>query len=228
MADTPNSQQEESNGVNSIVIGSIILLITLGLALVIGAVLLALNAEAAAPGVEIIRDLMIIVLALLLALVGTAIVVLLIQIARLVNLLNNEVQPLIQAASDTINTVRGTATFLSNNLVEPVMAVNSAVKGVTRMAQDADAIRQAAGILMSAATGAHTSASPVVEEISDAEKQIKAGDETGSTGSEESIGVASEQSEHDNSTNGNVKVKGEANQPSQDCESIGEDKDGKR
>lgn len=222
MADSPNSQQEESNGANAIVIGAIILLITVGIALVAAAVLLALNAEAAAPGVEIIRDLMIIVLALLLALVGTAIVVLLIQIARLVNLLNNEVQPLIQAASDTVNTVRGTATFLSNNLVEPVMAVNSAVKGMTRMAQDADAIRQAAGILMSAATGARASTSPAAEETSDAEAQTKAGDETGSTDSEQSTGAESGQSDHDKSTTGNGKVKGEADQPSQDCESIGE------
>ncbi len=219
MADTPNSQQEESNGVNSAVIGSIILLITLGLALVVAAVLLAFNAETVAPGVEIIRDLMIIVLALLLALVGTAIVVLLIQIARLVNLLNNEVQPLIKAASDTVNTVRGTATFLSNNLVEPVMAVNSAVKGMTRMAQDADAIRQAAGILMSAATGARAAANPAAEKTADADAQAEAG----TTDSEESTGADTKQSDHDNSTTGNGKVKGEANQPSQDCESIGEE-----
>jgi hypothetical protein len=112
---------------------------------------------------------------------------------------------LIQAASDTVNTVRGTATFLSNNLVEPVVAINSAVKGVTRMAQDADAIRQAAGILMSAATGTRTATDPAAVETSEAETQAKTDDETGTASSKESTGVDSEQSERDNITDENGK-----------------------
>jgi len=75
----------------------------------------------------------------------------LIQLARLVNLIHNEVEPLIDAASDTVNTVRGTAAFLSKNLVEPVTAVNSTIRGMSKVVGDVDAIRKAAGVAMAAA-----------------------------------------------------------------------------
>lgn len=132
-----------------IIIGVAILLITLGL-LVIAAVLAA-NAQTTAPGVRIIRDLLIIIVTLEVIVVGAAITVFLIQVARLVNLISNELEPLISATSDTVNTVRGTAQFLSKNLVEPVMTMNSALKGLARVAGDVDALRKAAGVVMDVA-----------------------------------------------------------------------------
>jgi len=72
-----------------------------------------------------IRDSFIILMSLELLFVGFSFVILIYQIARLVNLVQNEIKPLLKAANDTINTVRGTASFLSDAFVEPVVKINA-------------------------------------------------------------------------------------------------------
>lgn len=146
-----------------IIIGVAIVLITLGLLVI--AYVLASNAENSAPGVRVIRDLLIIVVTLEVIVIGAAVTVFLVQVARLVNLISNEVEPLITATSDTVNTVRGTALFLSKNLVEPVMTMNSALKGLAKVAVDVDVLRKAAGMVIDVAnsaspTSTHSTLSP--------------------------------------------------------------------
>ena len=65
--------------------------------------------------------------------IGVALVVLLIQLASLINLLQNEIRPIIQAANETVNTLRGTAEFLGENLVEPVIKLNSYLASIQRV-----------------------------------------------------------------------------------------------
>jgi amino acid permease len=64
--------------------------------------------------------------------IGAALVVLVIQIAALINLLQNEVKPILQSTSDTVNTLRGTTEFLSENLIEPVIKLNSYLAGLRK------------------------------------------------------------------------------------------------
>jgi hypothetical protein len=59
-------------------------------------------------------------------------VVLVIQFASLINLLQNEVKPILQSTSETVNTLRGTTEFLSENLVEPVIKLNSYLAGLRK------------------------------------------------------------------------------------------------
>lgn len=165
MSDTsrPEARSEDRQPTQSILIGAILGIVLLTAALVVGAVLLAINAESTAPTVEVVRDLLIIALALELLVIGVAIVVFLVQVARFINLVNNEVQPIITATSDTLNTVRGTAAFLGKNLVEPVIAANAALRGMAKAVKDVEAIRKAAGIAVSAAM-ASTGSTPVTAE----------------------------------------------------------------
>ena len=79
-----------------------------------------------------IRDIFIIFMAFESLLIGAALVVLIIQIASLINLLQNEVKPILQSTSDTVNTLRGTTEFLSENLVEPVIKLNSYLAGLRK------------------------------------------------------------------------------------------------
>ena len=65
--------------------------------------------------------------------IGVALVVLIVQLASLINLLQNEVKPILHATSDTVNTLRGTAEFLGENMVEPVIKLNGYLAGMTRM-----------------------------------------------------------------------------------------------
>ncbi|MBN1202307.1 MAG: hypothetical protein JXJ20_10665 [Anaerolineae bacterium] len=91
----------------------------------------------AANWIGIIRDLFIIVLAMEGMIMGIALIVLIVQLAALVNLLQNEIQPIVDNANETVTTVRGTAQFMSQNLVEPVIkfsALTAALGGLVREA----------------------------------------------------------------------------------------------
>ena len=80
-----------------------------------------------------IRDIFIILMAFESLIIGAALVVLIIQIASLTNLLQNEVKPILQSTSETVNTLRGTTEFLSENLVEPVIKLNSYLAGLRKL-----------------------------------------------------------------------------------------------
>jgi hypothetical protein len=51
-------------------------------------------------------------------------VVLIAQLAILINLLQNEIRPILDSTTETVNTLKGTTQFLSNNLTEPVIKLN--------------------------------------------------------------------------------------------------------
>jgi len=80
-----------------------------------------------------IRDILIIFMALVSLVIGAAMVVLIVQLASLINLLNNEIKPILDATNETIATLRGTTQFLSENLIEPVMKLNSYLAGLQKM-----------------------------------------------------------------------------------------------
>ena len=80
-----------------------------------------------------IRDIFIIFMAFESLIIGAALVILVIQFASLINLLQNEVKPILQSTSETVNTLRGTTEFLSENLVEPVIKLNSYLAGLRRI-----------------------------------------------------------------------------------------------
>ena len=80
-----------------------------------------------------IRDVFIIVVALETLLIGVALIVLIVQLASLINLLQNEVRPILHATSETVNTLRGTAEFLGESVIEPVIKLNGYLAGLQRM-----------------------------------------------------------------------------------------------
>lgn len=82
---------------------------------------------------ETIRDIFIIVMALESLVIGAALVVLIVQIAQLTNLLRHEIKPILDSTSETINTLRGTTAFMSENLVEPVIKLNSYLAALQRL-----------------------------------------------------------------------------------------------
>ncbi len=103
------------------------------LALLITAIYFLLRPETPADEVGRIRDVFIIVVGLETLIIGVALVILLIQLASLINLLQNEVRPILQATNETVNTLRGTAEFLGENVVEPVIKLNSYLASIQRV-----------------------------------------------------------------------------------------------
>jgi hypothetical protein len=80
-----------------------------------------------------IRDVFIIVVALESLVIGVALIILIIQLASLINLLQNEVRPILTATSETVNNLRGTAEFLGESVVEPVIKLNGYLAGMNRL-----------------------------------------------------------------------------------------------
>jgi len=76
-----------------------------------------------------IRDIFIIFMDFESFIICLTLIILMFQLARLINLLQNEIKPIINSTNDTVNTIRGTTIFLSNNLVEPVMKMNEYMAG---------------------------------------------------------------------------------------------------
>jgi hypothetical protein len=81
---------------------------------------------------ETLRDVFIIFMSLEFLVIGLAMIVLIIQLARLTALLQNEVQPILESTNETVKTLRGTTSFLSKNLVEPVVRANSSVAALRK------------------------------------------------------------------------------------------------
>jgi uncharacterized membrane protein len=80
-----------------------------------------------------IRDILVIFMAFELLIIGFTAILLIIQIARLVNLFQNEIKPLLESANETMGTLRGTAVFLGDTLVQPVIKANSYLAGFRRI-----------------------------------------------------------------------------------------------
>ena len=87
------------------------------------------------PGTDTarVRDIFIIFLALEFLLIGLAMVILIIQLARLSHLLQHEIRPILESTSETANTLRGTTHFLSDHLVEPVIKLNQYLAGLNKV-----------------------------------------------------------------------------------------------
>ncbi len=111
--------------VASIIAGIVLILVLLGVAIFF-------LMQPATP-TDKIRDVFIIVVALESLVIGAALVILVVQLASLINLIQNEVRPILNATSETVNNLRGTVEFLGENVVEPVVKLNGYLAGLRRM-----------------------------------------------------------------------------------------------
>jgi hypothetical protein len=154
MAEQPTTPQDQSTAQEStpkkgrawyfwplVGLGALVAVFLIGL---VGALLIAVfaNPDDAANWVGIIRDLFIIVLAMEGMLMGIALMVLVLQLAALVNLLQNEIKPIVDNANETVTTVRGTAQFMSQNVVEPVIKVGALAAGIGGVVRELFRLRQ--------------------------------------------------------------------------------------
>ena len=121
-------------------IGVVVLfLVGLVAALIVG---IFVDADAAANWVGMVRDMFIIVLALEGMFMGLAVIVLILQLAALLNVLQNEIKPIVDNAQETVSTVRGTTQFISQNVVEPVIKVGAWTTGIGAMLRELVGIRR--------------------------------------------------------------------------------------
>ena len=87
------------------------------------------------PITAVVRDIAIIVLALVTGVIGIFLAILIFQVQSLIALLRNEVKPILDSANQTVSTVRGTSTFVSDSVVSPMIQVLSFASGVRQTAK---------------------------------------------------------------------------------------------
>ena len=100
----------------ALIVGGIVLL-----ALFVGAIYFLLTFDKTAT----IRDIFIILLGFELAVMGIAAILLIFQTTRLINMFQHEIKPVLDAANETMSTLRGTVIFMSDAFVQPVIKLNS-------------------------------------------------------------------------------------------------------
>jgi hypothetical protein len=93
--------------------------------------------------VEIFRDMFIIFLALEGILIILALAVLIVQVARLINLIQNEVKPVLTNTQQTVKTAKGTVDFVSDTVSEPLIKASAFMAGFGVVMNNLGGIRRA-------------------------------------------------------------------------------------
>ena len=99
LTELQEQERKQKAIVTGIIAGIVVILVLLGIAIFF-------LMQPTAP-TDKIRDIFIIVVALESLVIGVAMIVLIIQLASLINLLQNEVRPILNATNETVNTLRG-------------------------------------------------------------------------------------------------------------------------
>jgi len=128
----PEVEGQTKNGVKSKMIWAVLAGLIILAALITGIVFLAKSDTITTSH---IRDIFIIVLALESLIIGGALVILVVQLALLINLLQNEIKPILETTRRTVNTLKGTTAFLSEHAVKPVINLGSLAAGMKRLVE---------------------------------------------------------------------------------------------
>jgi len=131
-SENPNGSPTDLRRQRTTIFGAVIgVVIFLGL--LITCIVLLLLPSTEASTVARIRDVFIILMALESLLIGLVLVLLIVQLSRLTNLLQNEIKPILDSTNETVSNLRGTTAFLSANLVEPVIKLNESIAALQRL-----------------------------------------------------------------------------------------------
>jgi len=92
--------------------------------------------------VELLRDAAIIFVAFETLFIGVLLIILMLQVQSLVVLLRDEIKPMLEAANETLTTVRGTTQFVSHNVVSPVVKWSGYLAGLQRIVREISGLRK--------------------------------------------------------------------------------------
>jgi hypothetical protein len=121
-----------------LLVGIIVLIFGLGLLFALGS-----EFETTAIRLAYLRNLVFITLAIEGIVIIFAIAVLIVQIARLVNLLQSEVRPILEDTQAAAKSAKGTAEFVGNNVTQPIIKLSAFAAGVGTLVRELGGIRRA-------------------------------------------------------------------------------------
>lgn len=118
--------------------GGIILLLFIA-----GLVLGIIDSDYWGPRISSVRDLFIIIVAFEFILIIAAITVLILQVARLINLLQNEIKPILDNTKETVDSAKGTAQFVGTNVTQPLIRAGGFFAGLRIFISELGGLRRA-------------------------------------------------------------------------------------
>jgi hypothetical protein len=124
-----------------LLIGLVVLMVFLS----IRAYQATMNDVGPSPGsvvVGLLRDAAIIFVAFETLIIGLLLIILTLQIQSLTVLLRDEIRPMLEAANETMRTVRGTTRFVSHSVVSPVMKWSGYLAGARRIFKEVAGLRK--------------------------------------------------------------------------------------
>jgi hypothetical protein len=127
--EAPPTGEQVSKRTQTLIIGGAVLFLVILVAVI---VLMAMNQEVT----QVIRDIAIVFVAVQSFLIGLAMLLLIFQIQMLIQVLRDEIQPLLRSVNDTASTVRGTTAFVSQNVVSPFIKLAGFSAAVQRVTSD--------------------------------------------------------------------------------------------
>lgn len=92
--------------------------------------------------VSLLRDAAIIFVAFETLVIGVLLIILMVQVQSLVVLLRDEIRPMLEAANETLATVRGTTQFVSHNVVSPVVKWSGYLAGFQAILREIAGLRE--------------------------------------------------------------------------------------
>ena len=92
----------------------------------------------------VVRDIAIVFVAVATFMMGLAMILLIFQLQVLIQVLRDEIQPLLRSVNDTVSTVRGTTEFLSHNMVTPMIKAAGFTSGIQKVVRDVVGVAKAA------------------------------------------------------------------------------------
>jgi hypothetical protein len=135
-----------------ILVGGLVAAAVLLAALVVVLAILAIDAyqgaragagpTAGAVVIEILRDAAIVIVGFESIIIGILLIVLVLLVQSLIVLFRDEIGPALDAANETLATVRGTTRFVSNKVVSPLMKWSGYLAGVRRILAALGALRE--------------------------------------------------------------------------------------
>lgn len=143
--DTTPEESETSSGwtlsrvvtiVAVALIAFIVVLFVLGLLMALG------DASLWAPRVQLFRDIVTIIITVQGILIITGVAIFIIQVARFINLLRSEVQPIAEDTRSAVKTARTTTEFVSKQAVAPIVTIKAFLAGFGIFMRELLAIRR--------------------------------------------------------------------------------------
>lgn len=120
------------------IVAILVLIFLAGLALA-----LFTDATQTASKVQVVRDIVVIMIAIEGILIIVGIAVLIVQIARLVNLLQTGAKPVLDNAATAAKSAKGTAEFVGDNVAEPIIKAGGFFAGLSVFLREIGGIRRA-------------------------------------------------------------------------------------